>query len=83
MEFAASIDTPPDSAVMRVSAGVASLTGCRLKEPPTEDPESTSQEYRNRMETVGSMSRPHTRLAEEKEGLATTVPHRMAPNVGP
>ena len=75
MESAASIDTPPSLAVMKVLADVESTTGCRLKGPPTEDPESTSQEYRNRMETGGSMSRPHARLAEEKEGLATTVYH--------
>ena len=72
------MDTPPNSAVMKVFNDIDSPTGRRIKGPPTagmEDPERTSHESRAGMEKDGSACRPQDQLAERNEGSATTFPH--------
>ena len=71
------MDTPPNSAVMKVFNDIDSPTGRRIKGPPTagkEDPERTSHESRAGMEKKGSTCRPQDQLAERNEGSATTFP---------
>ena len=77
------MDTPPNStAVMKVFDDGALPTGRRLKGPPTamarDHPEDLGLEKQALNEDGSSTSRPPYELTGRKEGLASSVAHRMA-----
>ena len=80
------MDTPPDSAVMKVSEAYKSMHDYRLKGSPTRPdfpishPELQSRGMCSQMEKDGSPHRHHPEQPRRKKVPAADFSHRMAPS---